>query len=128
MMKVLYLNLIDLKYLTLNFTKFRVTNFLEKINVWRRCTVSRSHTKGRSKIFFGVFLTLYFLVCFWHFMVRNVFFSVQRDSTPKISIKCRVREKFNIQIPQSRIDELLFQEATTKISAPNSKYNCFFAQ
>jgi hypothetical protein len=27
------------------------------------------------------------------------------------------------QNPQSRIDELLFQEATTKISAPNLKYN-----
>ncbi len=33
----------------------------------------------------------------------------------------RAREKFYIQIPQSRIDELLFQEPTTKISAPNSK-------
>jgi hypothetical protein len=40
----------------------------------------------------------------------------------------RVREKFYIQIPRSRIDELLFQEPTTKISAPNSKYNCFFGQ
>jgi hypothetical protein len=33
----------------------------------------------------------------------------------------RARQKIYIQIPQSRIDELLFQEATTKISAPNSK-------
>ncbi len=40
----------------------------------------------------------------------------------------RAREKIYIQIPQSRIDELLFQEATTKISVPNSKYNCSFAQ
>ncbi len=38
------------------------------------------------------------------------------------------REKFYFQIPQSRIDELLFQEPTTKISALNSKYNCSFAQ
>jgi hypothetical protein len=43
-------------------------------------------------------------------------------------MKLRAREKFYIQIPQSRIDELLFQEATTKISDPNSKYNCSFAQ
>jgi hypothetical protein len=40
----------------------------------------------------------------------------------------RAREKFYIQNPESRIDELLFQKATTKISAPNSKYNCSFAQ
>jgi hypothetical protein len=38
------------------------------------------------------------------------------------------REEFYFQIPQSRIDELLFQDPTTKISAANSKYNCFFAQ
>jgi hypothetical protein len=45
-----------------------------------------------------------------------------------ILIYVRAREKFFIQTPQSRIDELLFQEPTTKISAPNSKYNCSFAQ
>ncbi len=40
----------------------------------------------------------------------------------------RAREEFYIQNPQSRIDELLFQEATAKISAPNSKYNCSIDQ
>jgi hypothetical protein len=40
----------------------------------------------------------------------------------------RAREEFDIQNPQSRIDELLFQEATAKISAPNSKYNCSIDQ
>jgi hypothetical protein len=33
-----------------------------------------------------------------------------------------------VQNPQSRIDELLFREPTTKISAPNSKYNCSIDQ
>ncbi len=40
----------------------------------------------------------------------------------------RAREEFHIQNPQSRIDKLLFQEATAKISAPNSKYNCSIDQ
>jgi hypothetical protein len=39
-----------------------------------------------------------------------------------------MRVEFYIQNPQSIIDELLFQEATAKISAPNSKHNCSFDQ
>jgi hypothetical protein len=46
----------------------------------------------------------------------------------KININSRVREEFYIQNPQSRIDELLFQEATAKASAPISKYNCSIDQ
>jgi hypothetical protein len=34
----------------------------------------------------------------------------------------------NSKNPESRIDELLFQEATTKISAPNSMYYCSIDQ
>jgi hypothetical protein len=57
----------------------------------------------------------------------------------------RAREEFYIQNPESRIDELLnvairlfpywkqamnycFNSPPPKISAPNSKYNCCFAQ
>jgi hypothetical protein len=43
-------------------------------------------------------------------------------------VNTRVREEFYIQNPQIRIDEILFQEPTTKISAPNSKYNCSIDQ
>jgi hypothetical protein len=58
------------------------------------------------------------------------FLPILVDKIPKlgISIKIRVREEFYIQNPQSRIDELLFREPTTKISAPNSKYNCSIDQ
>jgi hypothetical protein len=45
-----------------------------------------------------------------------------------VGLYYRSREEFYIPNPESRIDELLFQEPTTKISTPNSKYYGFFAQ
>jgi hypothetical protein len=60
---------------------------------------------------------------------QNTKLSTRAGSEKKKPTVCiRAREEFYIQNPQSRIDELLFQEPTTKISASNSKYNCFFAQ
>jgi hypothetical protein len=44
------------------------------------------------------------------------------DMQKKKLIFIRVREKFYIQTPEYRIVKLLFQEPTTKISDPNSKY------
>jgi hypothetical protein len=40
-------------------------------------------------------------------------------------LKVRAREEFYFLIPRKRVDELLFQEPTSKILAPNSKYNYF---
>ncbi len=64
----------------------------------------------------------------WAEMKVNYPTSKEFNILGNFPIITRAREKFYIQIPQSRIDELLFQEPTTKISAPNSKYNCSFAQ
>jgi hypothetical protein len=73
-----------INYFNKRFLAHSVKWNLLKIIFWaifgHHGTVSRSHTKGWSKIFFGDF---------WTVLVRNVFFMVQKDSTPKISVKFR---------------------------------------